>query len=185
MPDDLDRLFERLVTVLAQDAPGRLAIPFPAAEVYERLVPYRSNRSTLKVATHEDYEMAVMRLLSGERGYASLDLPDVQEALGREANESNPDTGLFRQFPQAILSLNRIAAERFLGGDRSYAPPRPPRPRPRRCRRRRWWHRTRTPRTTPRNRRSRSPRHRSSWPSSRRRRVSVRTAVKPCRGRAR
>src|SRR5438034_8987801 len=110
MPDDLDRLFERLVRVLAQDAPGRLAIPCPAAEVYERLVPYRSNRSTLKVATHEDYEMAVMRLLSGERGYASLDLPDVQEALGREAKESNPDTGLFRQFPQAILSLNRIAA---------------------------------------------------------------------------
>ena len=125
MADDLDRLFERLVTVLAQDAPGRLAIPFPAAEVYERLVPYRSNRSTLKVATHEDYEMAVMRLLSGERGYASLDLPDVQEALGREAKESNPDTGLFRQFPQAILSLNRIAAERFLRGDRSYAPPAP------------------------------------------------------------
>jgi Double zinc ribbon len=122
MPDDLDRLFERLVTVLAEDAPGRLAIPFPAAEVYERLVPYRSNRSTLKVATYQDYEMAVMRLLSGERGYASLEPSDVQQALEREAKESNPDTGLFRQFPHAILSLNRIAAERFLRGDRSYAP---------------------------------------------------------------
>jgi len=131
MPDDLDRLFERLVTVLAEDAPGRLAIPFPAAEVYERLVPYRSNRSTLKVATHEDYEMAVMRLLAGERGYASLEPHDVQEALEREAKESNPDTGLFRQFPQAILSLNRLAAERFLRGDRSYAPsPVPPPPLP-------------------------------------------------------
>jgi len=53
--DDLDRLFERLVSVLASDAPGRLAVPFPAAEVYERLVPYRSNRSILKVATHQDY----------------------------------------------------------------------------------------------------------------------------------
>src|SRR5207237_580435 len=66
--DDLDRLFERLVSVLADDAPGRLAVPFPAAEVYERLVPYRSNRSSLKVATHQDYEMAVLRLLAGERG---------------------------------------------------------------------------------------------------------------------
>src|SRR5258708_11023562 len=28
-----DRLFERLVSVLAEDAPGRLAVPFPAAEV--------------------------------------------------------------------------------------------------------------------------------------------------------
>jgi hypothetical protein len=123
MADDLDRLFERLVRVLAEDAPGRLAVPFPACEVYERLVPYRSNRSILRVATRQDYEMAVLRLLSGERGYASLEPGDVREALRREARESNADTGLFRQFPEAILSLNRIAAERFLRGDGAYAPP--------------------------------------------------------------
>jgi hypothetical protein len=126
MPDDLDRLFERLVSVLADDAPGRLAVPFPAAEVYERLVPYRSNRSMLKVATHQDYEMAVLRLLAGERGYATLEPPEVREALLREAAESNPDTAMFRQFPDAILSLNRLAAERFLRGDRAYAPPSAP-----------------------------------------------------------
>ncbi len=51
--DELDRLFERLVQVLAKDA--RLAVPFPATDVYERLVPYRSNRSHLRVATHQDY----------------------------------------------------------------------------------------------------------------------------------
>ncbi len=123
MPDDLDRLFERLVRVLADEAPGRLAVPFPAAEVYERLVPYRSNRSALKVATHQDYEMAVLRLLSGERGYVALDPAEVQEALRREAAEGNPDPALFRQFPDAVLSLNRLAAERFLRGDRVYAPP--------------------------------------------------------------
>src|SRR5205085_279003 len=89
MPDDLDRLFERLVSVLADDAPGRLAVPFPAAEVYERLAPYRSNRSTLKVATHQDHEMAVLRLLAGERGYASLEPPEAREALGREAGEQS------------------------------------------------------------------------------------------------
>jgi hypothetical protein len=126
MTDDLDRLFERLVSVLADDAPGRLAVPFPAAEVYERLVPYRSNRSILKVATHQDYEMAVLRLLAGERGYAALEPAEVRDALQRETGESNPDTGLFRQFPDAILSLNRLAAERFLRGDRAYAPPPPP-----------------------------------------------------------
>ena len=125
MADDLDRLFARLVRVLAEDAPGRLAVPFPACEVYERLVPYRSNRSILRVATRQDYEMAVLRLLSGERGYASLEPGDIREALRREAGESNADTGLFRQFPDAILSLNRIAAERFLRGDGAYAPPPP------------------------------------------------------------
>jgi hypothetical protein len=127
MTDDLDRLFERLVRVLASDAPGRLAVPFPAAEVYERLVPYRSNRSNLRVATHQDYEMAVLRLLAGERGYASLEPPEVRAALQREAGEQNPDPGLFRQFPDAILSLNRLAAERFLRGDRVYAPAPPAR----------------------------------------------------------
>ena len=126
MADDLDRLFERLVSVLADDAPGRLAVPFAAAEVYERLVPYRSNRSILRVATHQDYEMAVLRLLAGERGYASLQPAEVREALEREAGEKNPDTGLFRQFPDAVLSLNRLAAERFLRGDRAFAPPSPP-----------------------------------------------------------
>jgi hypothetical protein len=130
MADDLDRLFERLVSVLADDAPGRLAVPFPAAEVYERLVPYRSNRSILKVATHQDYEMAVLRLLAGERGYASLEPAEVQDALRREAGESSPDAALFRQFPDAILSLNRLAAERFLRGDRAYAPPPPATPPP-------------------------------------------------------
>ncbi len=115
MTDDLDRLFERLVSVLADDAPGRLAVPFPAAEVYERLVPYRSNRSILRVATHQDYEMAVLRLLAGERGYASLEPAEVQDALRREAGESNPDTTLFRQFPDAILSA-RIARGGRWGG---------------------------------------------------------------------
>jgi hypothetical protein len=124
--DDLDRLFGRLVRVLADEAPGRLAIPFPASEVYERLVPYRSNRSVLRVATHQDYEMAVLRLLAGERGYVSLDPLEVREALQRESTEANPDTSLFRQFPDAILSLNRLAAERFLRGDQAYAPPPPP-----------------------------------------------------------
>src|SRR5207247_2325673 len=76
MADDLDRLFERLVSVLAADAPGRLAVPFPAAEVYERLVPYRSNRSVLKVATHEDSEMAVRRPLAG----AALELAEQSES---------------------------------------------------------------------------------------------------------
>src|SRR5256886_8260538 len=101
MPDDLDRLFERLVSVLADDAPGRLAVPFAAAEVYERLVPYRSNRSILKVATRQDYEMAVLRLLAGGRGDAALQPAEVREALGREAGEKKPETGLFRPVPDA------------------------------------------------------------------------------------
>ncbi len=125
MADELDRLFGRLVEALADAGPGKLAVPFATAELYERLVPYRSNRAKLNVATHQDYEMTVLRLLAGERGYARLEPADVLEALQREAVTSNPDTALFRNFPDSQVMINRIAAERFLKGERAYAPPSP------------------------------------------------------------
>jgi len=122
--DELDRLFECLVEALARDA--RIAVPFPAADLYERLVPYRSNRSRLKVATHQDYEMAVLRLLAGERGFVQLDPTDVRDGMQREVTATNPDPGFFRNFPDARVMVNRFAAERVLrGGRAAYAPPEP------------------------------------------------------------
>ncbi|HEV8305770.1 MAG TPA: zinc ribbon domain-containing protein [Gemmatimonadales bacterium] len=121
MADELDRLFERLVQALAQEA--RVAVPFPAAEVYERLVPYRSNRSRLNVATHQDYEMTVLRLLSGERGYLRLEPDDVRDAMRREVTAANPDPAFFRTFPDARVMVNGRAAERILLADQAYAPP--------------------------------------------------------------
>jgi hypothetical protein len=122
MADELDRLFGRLVEALVAAGPGRLAVPFATSELYERLVPYRSNRAKLNVATHQDYEMTVLRLFAGERGYARLEPADVQQALQREAAAANPDTSLFRNFPEAQIMINRLAAERFLKGERAYAP---------------------------------------------------------------
>lgn len=121
MADELDRLFERLVRALAEES--RLAVPFPAAEVYERLVPYRSNRSRLKVATHQDYEMTVLRLFAGERGYVRLEPDDVREAMRREVTEANPDPAYFRTFPEARAMVNGRAAERVLLAEQAYAPP--------------------------------------------------------------
>ena len=121
MPDELDRLFELLVEALSAEA--RLAVPFQATEVYERLEPYRSNRSRLKVATHQDYEMTVLRLLAGERGYVRLEPDDVRDAMQREVAETNPDTAYFRNFPDARSTVNGRAAERVLNAEQAYAPP--------------------------------------------------------------
>jgi hypothetical protein len=121
--DELDRLFGLLVAALAREA--RVAVPFPASEVYERLVPYRSNRSRLNVATHQDYEMAVLRLLAGERGYVQLEPDDVREAMQREISGVNPDPACFRSFPDAQVMVNGRAAERVLLADRAYAPANP------------------------------------------------------------
>src|SRR3982074_1544244 len=119
--DELDRLFGLLVAALARET--RVAVPFPAADVYERLVPYRSNRSLLNAATHQDYEMAVLRLLAGERNYVQLEPENVREAMQREIATINPDPAYFRSFPDAPVMANCRAAERVLMADRAYAPP--------------------------------------------------------------
>lgn len=119
--DELDRLFGLLVAALARET--RIAVPFPAAEIHERLVPYRSNRSQLNVATHQDYEMAVLRLLAGERNYVQLEPESVREAMQREIATINPDPAYFRSFPDAQVMVNGRAAERVLMADRAYAPP--------------------------------------------------------------
>lgn len=122
--DELDGLFELLVRALSRET--RLAVPFVAAEVYERLVPYRSNRSAMKVATHQDYEMTVLRLLAGERGYVRLEPDEIREGYQREVTTANPDPAIFRNFPDSQVMINRLAAERFLRGESVYAPPAPP-----------------------------------------------------------
>src|SRR3979490_1583112 len=121
--DELDRLFGLLVAALARET--RVAVPFPAADVYERLLPYRSHPSLLNVATHQDYEMAVLRLLAGERSYVQLEPENVREAMQREIATINPDPAYFRSFPDAQVRVNARAAERVLLADRAYAPANP------------------------------------------------------------
>lgn len=76
------------------------------AELHERLVPYRTHRTQLQIDAHEDYEMAVLRLLAGERGYAFVEPAEAREAMEREVREVNPDTGLFRRFPDAKVTFD-------------------------------------------------------------------------------
>lgn len=119
-PDHLERLFERLVENISALDPAALHRPVPVGDIAERLIPYRTHRATLGVDTNEDYEMAVLRLLAGERGFAQVFPDDVRSALEREAAEPNPDTGIFRQFPDAtfLLDADRVA-------DLTGAPPAP------------------------------------------------------------
>jgi hypothetical protein len=103
--DPLERFFRRLVSNLSALDPGALHRPIPVADIHERLVPYRTHRAALGVDTGEDYEMTVLRLLAGEGGYALLFPEDVRDALAREAASPNPDTGMFKQFPDATILL--------------------------------------------------------------------------------
>ena len=109
--DPLAQLFRCLVENLAALDPGALAQPLRVEDVHERLVPYRTHRASIGVDTGEDYEMTVLRLLAGERGLVEVYPVDVREAFGREVAATNPETGLFRAFPDAsvLLAPERVA----------------------------------------------------------------------------
>jgi hypothetical protein len=106
--DDLDRIYRRLVSNLRTKYPQLLSTSFTAEELYQVIVPYRHNRQELGIDTNQDYEMALMRLLSGERGYLHVDR-DVRDALTHEIESSNPDTSLFRAFNDRTVSVSAEA----------------------------------------------------------------------------
>jgi Double zinc ribbon len=113
--DDLDRLFRRAVANLAALDPSRVHGPVDVAELYERLVPYRTHRTTLGMDTHEDYEMALLRLLAGERGYAFVEPEAARTALAAEATSVNPDTGLYKKFRSASVTFDPGLVHAALG----------------------------------------------------------------------
>jgi hypothetical protein len=113
--DELDRLFRRLVRNLADLDPARVHGPVEVAELHEQLVPYRTHRTQLQIDTHEDYEMAVLRLLAGERGYAFVEPAEAREAMEHEVAAVNPDPGFFRRFPDAKVTFDAGHVREALG----------------------------------------------------------------------
>jgi hypothetical protein len=102
--DELDRMYRRLLQNLRAGFPDLLARPFEVSELYTTLVPYRHNRRELGLETNQDYELALLRLLSGERGYLVGD-PQMQTDLQQELESSNPDLTKFRAYSTTMVSL--------------------------------------------------------------------------------
>lgn len=120
--DELDRVFHRLVQVLAERGPERVTQPIQVAEIYQDLVPYRQLRPVLKLDTHQDYEMALLRLVAGERGYARVEPEEAQQAFVMEVQAPLPDAGVIHEFAAARVHLNAAAARKVLAGAEAYAP---------------------------------------------------------------
>jgi hypothetical protein len=106
--DDLDRLHRRMIQNIRATRPEYLQIPFTVRELYEQIVPYRHNRRELAIETNDDYETAIARLLSGERGYVQSD-PAMQDALRRELTSPTGDPGLFKEYADATLTLAPVS----------------------------------------------------------------------------
>jgi hypothetical protein len=115
-PDELERLFRRLVDNVAELDATRLDGPLPLAEIHQNLVPYRTHRAVLGIETNQDYEMTVLRLVAGERGYARTEPDEVRHHFEREVRAVNPDTGVFRRFPNASVRLDPDQVQVILSG---------------------------------------------------------------------
>lgn len=106
--DELDRMFRRLVHNIRAGFPDLLAQPFEVAALHQQLVPYRLNRRELGIDSAEEYELTLMRLLSGARGFLNGE-PDLQAAMRTELESTNPDLSSFRAWGTASVSLSAAA----------------------------------------------------------------------------
>ncbi len=102
--DDLDRLFRRVVHNVRAAYPELLTQSFEVSQLYQQVVPYRLNRREIGVDSVEDYELALMQLLSGARGYLTGDT-DMQSALQDELESLNPDLSAYRGFATSRIGL--------------------------------------------------------------------------------
>ena len=106
--DELDRLYRRLVQNIRAGFPELLTRGFEVSQLYQQIVPYRTNRRELGFDSNEEYELAVMQLLAGLRGYLSGEA-ELQKAMRAELASPVPDLTAFRVFATSTVSLTADA----------------------------------------------------------------------------
>lgn len=102
--DDVERMYRHLVKTIRANSPHLLTQPFQVADLYATILPYRLHRRDLGLETNQDYEMAMLELLSGGRGYLVVE-DRMREVLGSSLKSPNPDPQLIREFASARISL--------------------------------------------------------------------------------
>ena len=103
--DDVERMYRHLVRTIRGSSPQLLTQPFQVADLYATILPYRLHRRDLGLETNQDYEMAMLELLSGARGYLVVD-DRMRDVLGASLKSSNPDPQLIREFASTRVSLS-------------------------------------------------------------------------------
>jgi predicted RNA-binding Zn-ribbon protein involved in translation (DUF1610 family) len=122
---DLERFFRRLVDNLIAIDPARLHRPIRVGEIFDSIVPYRTNRRPLELETNEDYDLLLMRLCAGQGGYFEMVSEPVQQQFALELQEPNPDLALLHELADADVRLGTEPLAHALGPDpeAAFAPP--------------------------------------------------------------
>ena len=102
--DDVERMYRHLVRTIRTTFPVYLSQPFEVGELYQTILPYRLHRRELGFETNQDYEHALMTLLTGANGYLVID-ERMRDVLKAELAGTNPDTARIRDFASAHVAL--------------------------------------------------------------------------------
>jgi hypothetical protein len=106
--DALDRMFHVLVRTLREKNPALLVAPFTVGELHSQILPYRHFRRELGLESNQEYELILMELLTGARGYLDVD-ERLRDELGKELVAATPDTARVREFAESHVSVNNAA----------------------------------------------------------------------------
>jgi hypothetical protein len=123
--DVVDRLHQRLEEAVARDRP---LDGLTVGDLYQQLIPYRAVRTELGLLELAPYEHALLRLLSGERGYLRLEDDDARDEIARELAAPNPILGIYRDYAGVRVTLGPSDAAPLVTPvpPPSSAPPAPP-----------------------------------------------------------
>ncbi len=130
---DLDRLFRHLVRTLGASDPGLLHRPIALTDLTMHVIPYRSARRVIGIDSSEDYELLVLRLVSGESGLVATEPEAARARFAEEAASPNPDLRVLRELGGATVHPTPAALTRALStaeDEVSYAPTPIPTPAP-------------------------------------------------------
>ncbi len=108
--DDLDRLAFRLVRTIRQRFPQLREQGFMLSDLEETLLPFRDARREMADGGAEAWEITVLRLVSGERGYLVTD-EDLQDACGHALTLPSPTLALVRSWATTSLRLGPAALD--------------------------------------------------------------------------
>ncbi|MEP6999794.1 MAG: zinc ribbon domain-containing protein [bacterium] len=102
--DDVERMYRHLVRTIRATFPQYLSQPFEVGELYQTILPYRLHRRELGLETNQDYELALMELLSGAHGYLIVD-GKMRDDLSAERTSVSPNTAKIRDFASTHVAL--------------------------------------------------------------------------------
>lgn len=103
--DDLDRLYFEFVEIARRERGAALGEPLTVFELHDERIPYRRLRDPADLRSNDDYELALSRMLAGERGYL-LSEGNMQDEVRAGLEETLPDIRRYRAFPDARIWLN-------------------------------------------------------------------------------